>query len=324
MLARMLGIVPQILNFEMIKQQHHRQHRVPQPLSDVHTRRQFKPYWMLLSIAICIAFTCGYPYSVVKLLQNPTNGKKGVNYFITYIYYGAKYFVTLIIYCIQFWNNKQFHSVQTASLTMYERLHLFEIDNYDGQCWRPFLIGYRFEKREHMSINAWNVGNFIKTIVMIVGYIVVSYLKLVHIFHTPIDMNAFDLSCYYYPNIFICLYVTQFYIAIQQQVFIFGKLNNVLENFMEELSYYGMRDPRRSGRDKRCIERRQSITYAVDKLDELIEMHDALRRINAYLENMNSLQLVAIIINAFMNTTSEVYSTSLLDVNVKTNRCRRK
>lgn len=312
-MARMLGIAPQILNFDTIKQQQREQreqHGQPQPFAGVNAHQQWKCYWRMLSIAICIAFACGYPYSVVKLLRNPTNGKKGVNYFITYIYYGAKYFVTLIIYCVQFWNDKQFHSVQSMSLTMYKRLHLVEMDNYDDQRHhrgrRPFLIGYRFEKREHMSINAWNVGNFVKTMIMIAGYIVVGYLKLVHIFHTPIDMNAFDLSCYYYPNIFICLYVTQFYIAMQQQVFIFAKLNNVLEDFIEELNYYGMRNPRPSGHDRRCIERRRSITYAVAKLDEMIAMHDALRHINTCLEHMNALQVVAIIINAFMNTVSEV------------------
>lgn len=369
-MARVLGIVPQILNLDAIKQQPQQTFIVDNeddsanrnisnvngngngpassnsynaatdkaPPQDPHPRRcnrqkqqrQCLKRWHALSITICIAFACGYPYSISKLLQNPTNGKKGVNYFITYIYYGAKYIVTLIIYFVQFRNDQQFQYIQRLSQTMYGQLCRFNLMQ-QKQC-PPFLVGYRFEPRDQMSINAWNVGNFCKTIAMMVGYLYVNYLKLTHIFHNPSAMTIFDLFCYYYPNVFICLYVTQFYIGIQQQVYIFNEINTVFSEFIEELNYFGVRtnaaqkntspivhvlarnnangnavvDVEKENHANDRIGRIMYLPVAIDKLNELIFIHETLRYVNTRLERMHSMQIVFIIVNAFMNIVSEV------------------
>lgn len=352
-MTRALGIVPQMLNLDAIKQQpqqtftddnnningenggiRHNAAGITRP-QDLHHQRHRKR-WQAVSITICIAFACGYPYAITKLLQNPTNGKKGVNYFITYIYYGAKYIVTLIIYFVQFRNDQQFQYIQMLSQTMYGQIcciaRIQQQQQGNGQRRAPFLIGFRFDPRDRLSINAWNVGNFCKTMAMIAGYLFVNYLKLIHIFHNPRTMTIFDLFCYYYPNVFICLYVTQFYIGIQQQVYIFNEINTILSDFVEELNFFGVQmDGTKNAtaiihvlaannadgasiddsENKKHANRQNGgilhLPIAVDKLNELIFVHDALRYINNCLERMHSLQIIFIIVNAFMNIVSEVF-----------------
>lgn len=337
----MLGIVPQMFNFDVIEQQpqsvivdtttnvkqQQQQQQRDQRQQDHHNQNHPQlPHqlkcWRLLSITICIAFACGYPYSIWKLLQNSTNDKKGVNNFIIYIYYGAKYFVILIIYTVQFRNDKQFQCIQTQSYTVYRKLVLNAMNHQQHREYQhtreissTYLIGYRFVDRIHMtSINVWHFNNFLKTIAMIFVYLIVNYITIMYIFHKHIEMNIFDLACYYFPNIFISLYVTQFHIAIQQQVYMYDRMNNLYLDFIEIFGCYGTMDHcsnvsnqnhmynqyQRHGSEKR------SILNIVVKLDELIAIHDTLRWINVHLMHTNSLPVVVLIINAFMNIVSEV------------------
>lgn len=373
---RLLGIVPHILDLDAIIAGPRRQHRphivdngkrtsanvdaeaggAVDGVCTMHVaddavdgrdgRRQQQPpqcsnHWKWLNIALCITFAYGYPCAVAKLLKNPTNGNKGVNHFITYIYYGAKYFVTLIIYSVQFSNDKQLRGIRMESLHIYRKLCRHSMVNWRRQQRaRPqFPIGFPYDQdggdggnRQRPSpptMNARNAAHFSKTLAMIIGYCIVSYLKLVHvhIFHQPRTMNAIDLACYYYPNVFICLYVAQFSIGIQQQIHIFGKMNNAFQHFIVELNYYGERregdcggsggagnDDTAACSARRTIQRagrpsgRNAMRTAVDKLNALIAMHDALRRINSGMECCASWPIVFIIANAFMNIIAEVRS----------------
>lgn len=247
-----------------------------------------------------------------------------------YIYYGAKYFVTLIIYAVQFSNDKQLYGMQMESLHIYRKLCRQSMVNW--RCQQParpqFPMGFPFDedgddRHRRPATASMNVGNFAKTLATIIAYCIVSYLKLVHIYRQSRTMNAFDLACYYYPNIFICLYATQFSIGIQQQIHIFGKMNNVFQHFIVELNYYGVRRWARSGDSDTaaCSTRRNSQRFgrpngrnpmriAIVELNALIAMHDALRCINSTLESNASLPIAFIIANAFVNIISEVWNGS--------------
>lgn len=347
LMTRLLGIVPHILDFEPMAWRR-RTHIAdacepkgllsnapPPPPPQPWWPSSFScgssvlasKYWKIYSFALCIAFAYGYPCALAKfLLKNPTNGKQGVNYFITWLYFGAKYIVTIIIYMVQLWNDKQLYGIQMESMRIYRKLcrftmaaHLRQWPQRRTQQRQQFpIIGFPFDDNVGLHSNQHyyqrqNATNFAKTLAMIVGYCIVSYLKLVHIFHQPNTMNAFDLACYYYPNVYICLYVTQFSIGVRQQIHIFGKMNNVFQHFIIELNYFGVeRDGAAdaSMRVKRSIGklngRNAGMRHAVNKLNALIIMHGALRRINSALECIVSLPIVFIIANAFMNIISEV------------------
>lgn len=304
-LIRGLGITPHILDFDAIK-------RNPMRSSTFETTKMKKQrrLWRYLAITICIAFACGYPYSMMKLLQNSSNDKKGVDLFITYIYYGAKYFVTLIIYTVQFRNNKQFHRTQMMCLTMYRKLWLVMAERRERGCPGHRLAVFRFERRKCVSMSGANVCNLAKTVAMVAGYYWISNLKLVHIFNGPVNMNTFELACYYYPNIFICVFVTQFYVGILQQVHVFQALNTIFHDFGDEMNFLGLKRDgwERSNADSVVLKNADKRPYHTirDELDEMIEMHDDLRYINTCLEQLSSIQVIFIIVNTFMNIVSEV------------------
>lgn len=320
--------------------------------------------WQWLSFALCLTFAFGYPYSTFKLLLlYPRDSNRDVDYFITWLYYGAKYLVTIIIYSAQFSNAKKLHAIQMESLCIYRKLcrylvlherrwrsrdpqqfpagflvddsgsdsdndnnaaNIDDCDAGDGGDRGSDSVGYRIiECNRHRRRYA---GYFAKTLAMIIGYCIVSYSKFVHIFHQPPTMNAFDVACYYYPNLFICMYVIQFSLGIRQHCRIFGKMNNVFRRFMVELNYGVVARRNSAGVDdeegscgigviaatrtmprlRRHGERHAKRISASNKLNALISMHDALRRISSALEHIAAVPVVFIIANASMKIVSEV------------------
>lgn len=339
-LLRILGIKSQIINFRKVIVDDigsvaspslplSFQQRNPQSIHDASNVNieQRSKYWKLLSIIICLTFTISYPLSIIKLLQNPTNGKKSVNYFITYLYYSAKYVVTLIIYVNQFIHEKKMSSFQLVSCKLFKKIYFI---NRNWKMRAENKVNTKLFPLETMQsvsdLSIVNYLNIFKVLILLLSYIYINYLKLLHIFHLPVEMNLFDLIWYYYPNVFISLFVTQFYVCVVQQAIIFNQLNTAFEQITWNINDFQISPTRKRTKNtadntfvinekrkkmRRFINRAPINTvelssFMSSELEQLIGYHDSLRKNNKKIEQLNSLQVISIIVNAFMNIVSEV------------------
>lgn len=154
--------------------------------------------------------------------------------------------------------------------------------------------------------------NMLKTALLLLGFGCTNHLKLLHIYHTPAKMNFIDLIWYFYPNIFIHLYVTQFYVCVIQQTIIFNQLNMAFKQIVKSINdsltmYHHHRHPTgKTMNDVGKIEIKLPSSFMCHHVEHLIGLHDSLRCINRNIEQMNSLQMVSIIVHAFANLIAEV------------------
>lgn len=259
-----------------------------------------------IPLIIGLTFAFVYPTeasSIVSRTPLGKNGKKTVDYFIGYAYFDIKYLVTIIIYGLQFRNEQlimiqqmkiqrifqrlwklnqrwchQPHSVQMRSLRLQS---LFHLCNHQHQ---PITLA---------ALNVFSGWHLLKIFFAISIRCGASYLEYHYIFErlVPGIMHSMCTIWFFYPIIFIDLFVWHASISVQQQTKLFELLNETLDTI--------------------TIDIRQRMLKTFDKchsnnMETLIEIHDELRASIQTIQQLNVIQVNAAILNAFTNIIIEV------------------
>lgn len=303
------------------------------PPTTKYTIKQF-----LNGVPFIIGFTFAiiFPTVTMKVIaETPLgkNGKKTVDYFIRYAYFNIAYIVTIVIYLLQYRNERTMTVQQTEMKRIFERL--WRINRYWCNGQRNFCDGNEHFHNIHSlrlesllrlcnhqrpltrtDLNAFNGMHLMRIFFAIACCTMANYLEYYHIFErsTHGEMNSFNSILYFYPTVFIDLFIWQLSIAVHQYKKLFELLNQTLDAVsidIRRLMLLHRNNDQSCGRSwsednihTRIWFRNMNkchLNTSNRHIEALIEIHDELRSCVQTFQQLNTIQVNAAILNAFAN-----------------------
>lgn len=262
--------------------------------------KQIKFIWFIYSIVFGVIFILSYPVAISKLFKNtPSDCKTSINYRLNILFYSFTFTITAIIYFVHFRFSREVNDLQNTSLKYYKKLQKINNKIHSNVC-------------KNISTNELKFSTLIRILSTLFCFIFSSYLKLTQIFHWPDSLNVFDVFWFFYPILFTHLYCNFFSQTIKQQTNLFEILNKTLHqiNIIMEMkmnSSHEMMNLSISRKLDYFMIQQVNIISRENDVNELINLHQHLQNVNKKLGKSQSIQVICILLNAFINVVTQLW-----------------
>lgn len=263
----------------------------------------------LASAIIFIAFILHYPILVSIIIMHLPfeKRKKCVEFFVYYAQFYIKYVVIIIIYIFELLTEKSTilhqHKIECILLRIDKMFTYWSKRSKQNQFKSTSL------RETLINLSILTKSRLFQISIIIGCCFAFNCLKY---------SNAFQGFEYYIfgslPSVFISIFVLHFSTIIIQYTKLFRLLNKITEVIASDIvNRISVRTKETNWKGKTTIYRfnetsdnNRQLQLAIDNISTLIETHDELRANIAKLRKYHSIQLNAVILNAFVNIIFEV------------------
>lgn len=281
----------------------------------------------LNQILKCIPFAIGFAFayiypketlSIVSRIPFAKNGKKSVDYFIGCAYFYLKYIVTILIYLMQFRNERFVFIQQSEIMVIFQRLWSLNEIVCRTKCTISKTKNLALNMLHHLNnhrhsitlatMNVFTDLHLLQIFTVIIVRTIASYFEYNHVCQHITQNNckikhSYHVIWFFFPNIFIDLFVWQLSITLHQYIKLFELLNQIFDTVGIDMRHRMLlHDLYKFGG---TIKKRHFHTNQ-RHIETLIDMHQQLTTNTHHFQQLNTIQVNACILNAFANIIMEV------------------
>lgn len=282
---------------------------------DHQTPQLKKSLLKLASIIIFIGFVLHYPQLASTIISHMPFGdsKKHIEFFAYYAHFYVKFVVIILIYTFELLKEKSTIYHQTNI----ERI-LLRIDKIYTYWSARSNNKIQFKSRDLrdtlIKLNCVTKCSLFCIISVIFCCILFNTIKYSYAFQSCEKDYFFDIFFGSLPNLFISSFVLHSSTTIVQYTKLFRLLDNIVDIIASDIANQmaEMEKERQNLMDKISVIRfnpsmdGHQLQLAINNISTLTETHNALRANISKLHKYNSMQLNAVILNAFFNIIFEV------------------